>query len=75
MKATEIECVDSEAPSTTGSSSDAFTRQYDLLPPIVSIALQKARERGYTAGYESQDRTKAEAEILGYMYSLTGAGS
>ena len=34
-----------------------------------------ATESGSDASYESEDRVKAEAEILGQIYSLTGAGS
>jgi hypothetical protein len=75
MKETDVEFAGSEALTTADRRSDASTRTYDALPLIVTLALLKARERGFAPGYESEDRIKAEAEILGHTYSLTGAGS
>ena len=56
-------------------SSDSSSRSFDLLAPIAGMALPQTRERGVLSGCEAEDRIRTKAEILGQMYSLTGAGS
>jgi hypothetical protein len=45
------------------------------LAPLVSATLPVAVQRDLTSGFESEDAARAKAEMLGHIYSLTGAGS
>jgi len=56
------------------SSASLESEPLDQLICIATVALHKARERGFAPGYERQDWLEAKAEVLAQMYGLTGAG-
>jgi hypothetical protein len=41
---------------------------------IATVALNKAKGRGYGPGYERQDWIEAEAEVLAQLYGMAGTG-
>lgn len=61
----------------TAHAHDGWSWDFEnqQLIAVATVALRKAKERGFAPGYERQDWLKAEAEILAQAYGLTGAGS
>jgi hypothetical protein len=70
-----VSALHNDALGSSDGRSVPSVRTGDRLLPIENTALLLARQRGFTPGYESEDWIKAKAEVLGQLYSLTGAGS
>jgi hypothetical protein len=65
--------LDGATLSAATAKSDPPQSPYDVLLRIATEALCKARERGYTPGYERQDWLNAERKILARADGLTGS--
>ncbi len=59
--------------AATAATRDPSPHRYDLLVWIATEALNKARERGHTPGYEQADWVVAESEVLARTYGMTGS--
>lgn len=76
MHAAQIEHIGNATarPSASSQSDPSYDADYRRIC-IATVAVHKAKERGFAFGYESQDWLDAEAEVLAHMYGLTGSGS